>query len=57
MLRQNTNIKGIVLNNKEMQTCQYADDTQILLDVTEQSLVESLQTLSNIYNLPELKIN
>ena len=42
MLRKHINIKGIVINNKEMKISQYADDTQILLDGTEQSLRESL---------------
>ena len=43
--------------NKEMKISQYADDTQILLDGTEQSLRESLQILSKFYKLAGLKIN
>ena len=31
-------IKGKVISDKEMKISQYADDTQILLDGTEQSL-------------------
>ena len=38
MLRKNINIKGKVINNKEMKISQYADNTQILLVGTEQSL-------------------
>ena len=40
-----------------MKISQYADDTQILLDGTEQSLRESLQILKLFYNLSGLKIN
>ena len=38
MLRKNINIKGKVINNKEMKISQYADNTQIFLVGTEQSL-------------------
>ena len=54
---KNINIKGIVINNKEMKICQYAHNTQILLDGTEQSLKENLQILSKFLNLSGLKIN
>ena len=40
-----------------MKISQYADDTQILLDGTEQSLRKSLQILKLFYNLSGLKIN
>ena len=40
-----------------MKISQYADDTQILLDGTEQSLREILQVLSKFYKLSGLKIN
>ena len=57
IIRKNINIKGIVINNKEMKISQYADDTQILLDGTERSLRESLQILSKFFKLSGLKIN
>ena len=44
-----------MFNNKEMKIRQYADDTYILLDGTEQSLKESHQILSKFYNLSRLK--
>ena len=43
------------MNNKEMKLSQYADDTQILLDGTGQSLRESLQILSKFQKLSGLK--
>ena len=54
-VKKNINIKGIVINNKEMKISQYADDTYILLDGTEQSLRENHQILSKFYNLSGLK--
>ena len=45
MLRNNENITGIKINNKESKLSQYADDTQIFLDGTEISLKETLRTL------------
>ena len=40
-----------------MKISQYADNTQIPLDGTEQSLRENLQILSRFFNLSRLKIN
>lgn len=45
LFRKNTNIKGIVNNNIEYKLCQYADDTAIILDGTENSLKNSLDLL------------
>ena len=38
MIRKNEDIKGIVINNKEFKLSQYADDTQIFLDGSENTL-------------------
>ena len=38
MLRTNANVKGININEKKILMSLYADDTQIFLDGTEQSL-------------------
>ena len=38
MIRNNKDIKGIHINNKEFKLSQYADDTQLLLDGSEISL-------------------
>ena len=42
MIRSNDKIKGIKINTKEFKLSQYADDTQIILDGTEDSLKETL---------------
>lgn len=45
MLRTNENVKGININGNDFLLSQYADDTQIFLDGTEQSLREALSVL------------
>ena len=57
MIRNNKDIKGIHINNKEFKLSQYADDTQLLLDGSEISLKEALRTLKQYYILSGLKIN
>ena len=49
MIRNNKDIKGIHINNKEFKLSQYADDTQLLLDGSEISLKEALCTLKQYY--------
>ena len=48
MIRNNTDIKSIQINNKEFKLSQYADDTQLLFDCSENSLKGALRTLNNI---------
>ena len=57
MLRINENVKGININRKELLLSQYADDTQIFLDGSEQSLREALSILDRFYAISGLKIN
>ena len=57
MIRNNKDIKGIHINNKEFKLSQYADDTQLLLDGFEISLKEALRTLKQYYIMSGLKIN
>lgn len=57
MIRQNKNIKGISLGNREYKLSQYADDTQVFLDGTEKSLKETLSILKEFYYMSGLKIN
>ena len=57
MLRNNKNLKGININNREFLLSQYADDTQIFLDGSEKSLREALLILDTFYRMSGLKIN
>ena len=58
MIRNNKDIKGIQINNKEFILSQYADDTQLLLDISENSLKGALRTLKQYYKIIlGLKIN
>ena len=45
MIRNNMNISGIIINDKEHKLSQYADDTLFLLDGTSKSLNATLNVL------------
>ena len=57
MIRNNESIRGIIINNKEYKISQYADDTQLLLDASEESLRQTLRILEKYYKMSGLKIN
>ena len=57
MIRENEIITGVNINGKEFRLSQYADDTQIFLDGTEQSLKETLNILKKFNSMSGLKIN
>ena len=57
MIRREDNIKGIKINGTELKISQYADDTQLFLDGTEESLRKTLNILHTFYNMSGLKIN
>lgn len=57
MIRKNRNIKGILINDKEFKLTQYADDTQIFLNGSEESLRHTLNILNEFYQMSGLKIN
>lgn len=57
MIRDNPNIKGITLSNTEHKLGQFADDTQLFLDGSENSLNAAIETLNNFYNMSGLKMN
>ena len=56
-IRNNKNIKGITINEDEYKLSQFADDTSLLLDGSEQSLHETLSELDSFYHMPGLKLN
>ena len=49
MIRKNYNIRGIRINDSETKLSQYADDTQIFLDDSENSLKTTLTTLQKFF--------
>lgn len=57
LIKQNTNIKGIIVNGKEHKITQYADDTTLTLDGSPESLFHSLDTLEFFSKFSGLKIN
>ena len=56
-IRENTSITGIFVNNREIKLSQYADDTTLILDGTKESLIASLKTLDDFYEVSGLKLN
>ena len=57
MIRNNRNLQGIKINNKEFKLCQYADDTQVFLIGSKNSLHQLMLILKMFYNMSGLKIN
>ena len=56
-IKNNKKIKGIKINNKEFILTQYADDTSVILDGSEESLNETLNELENYAKYSSLKVN
>ena len=57
MIRNNINISGIIINDKEHKLSQYADDTLFLLDGTSKSLNATLDVLYDNSHFSGLKVN
>ena len=57
MMRNNNDIRGIIIDNKEYKISQYADDTQLFLNVSENSHRETLDDLQKFYEISRHKIN
>ncbi|MCU7800901.1 MAG: hypothetical protein KZQ70_12335, partial [gamma proteobacterium symbiont of Lucinoma myriamae] len=57
LVRNNPYIKGIRVNEEEFRISQYADDTSLLLDGTEASLINSLKILKFYARISGLCIN
>ena len=56
-IRSNEKIKGIRINNKDFILTQYADDTTVILDGSEDSLKETLYELEEFAKKSGLKVN
>ena len=56
-IRENTNIKGISVNNVEIKLSQYADDTTLILDGSRESLISSLAMLDEFSKVSGLRFN
>jgi exonuclease III len=56
-INNNADIKGITINGMDYKMLQYADDTTIILDGSESSLLATLNLLDNFHNISGLKIN
>ena len=47
MITQNKEIKGLVIANHNIKLCQFADDTTLILNGSEQSFQATLNTIEN----------
>ena len=56
-IRQKKEIRGITLNGKETKLSQYVDDTTLILDGSEESLLEALNLIESFGNISGLKLN
>ena len=57
LIRKNDNVKGITVNDKEFLASQYADDTTLILDGSEESLKTCLSILNFYAGTTCLHIN
>ena len=57
MIRENKDIKGIVINNEEHKLSQYADDTELFLSDDRKSFETCMETLLNFTHVSGLKMN
>ena len=56
-IRQKKEIRGITVKDKEIKLSQYADDTTLILDGSEESLLESLKIIDYFGNISGLRLN
>ena len=57
LIRNNADIKGIIINDRETKISLYADDASLILDDSERSLMASLKILEKFDQISGLKIN
>ena len=50
MIRQNKNIKGILIGETEYKISQYADDTEIMLEGDKNSFEETVKIINTFGN-------
>ena len=55
--RKNARVMGIVINGKEIKLSQYADDTTLVLNGSEESLKESPKLLDTFGKASDLRLN
>ena len=56
-IRQNNKISGIKIGNNEFKLSQFADDTTVILDGSDESLREAINEIHKFGNISGLKIN
>ena len=56
-IRQKKEIRGITVRDKEIKLSQYADDTTLILDGSEESLLEPLKIIEHFGNISGLRLN
>ena len=56
-IRQNKHIKGILIGKNEIKISQFADDTSLFLDGSEQSLGASVNELNTFASISGLRMN
>ena len=56
-IREKKEIRGITVKDKEIKLSQYADDTTLILDGSEESLLESLKIIEHFANISGLRLN
>jgi hypothetical protein len=57
MIRENENIKGICINDREHKISQYADDTEVLLEGDQKSFEETIANVNNFGKKSGLFLN
>jgi hypothetical protein len=56
-LKANQDIHGIIINEVESLISLYADDTFLILDGSEHSLREALESFESVYMVSGIKMN
>ena len=56
-IRNNSDIKGISVNDEEIKISQYADDTTLILDGSRKSLLSALKMLDDFSKASGLRLN